>query len=168
MAVLDPVIRPAAHLVLLGVAKLVHRGPLATQAVGGDRRVVGWTVGDRLHRDLALAALRKALFMQRPPDGLIHHSDRGSQYCFVEYQTELRRYGIRISMSEKGNRYDNAMVETVFKTIKFEVVWRTVFYTRAEAATAIAHYIDGLYNPVRRHSALDYTTPAQRERNVSR
>ena len=67
-----------------------------------SRRVVGWAVGDRLHRDLALAALRKALVLRRPPQGLIHHSDRGSQYCSVEYQAELRRHGIRISMSGKG------------------------------------------------------------------
>ncbi|WEK43180.1 MAG: IS3 family transposase [Candidatus Sphingomonas colombiensis] len=133
-----------------------------------SRRVIGWAVGDRLHRDLALAALRKALVMRRPPEGLIHHSDRGSQYCSVDYQTELRRHGIRISMSGKGNCYDNAMVETFFKTIKSELVWRTVFYTRDQAAQAIARYIDGFYNPVRRHSALDYISPAQFERTASR
>lgn len=133
-----------------------------------SRRVVGWAVGDRLHRDLALAALRKALAMRRPPEGLIHHSDRGSQYCSVDYQAELRRHGIRISMSGKGNCYDNAMVETFFKTIKSELVWRTVFYTRTQAEEAIARYIDGFYNPVRRHSALDYISPAQFERTASR
>nr|WP_232318536.1 IS3 family transposase [Sphingomonas sp. TDK1] len=133
-----------------------------------SRRVVGWAVGDRLHRDLALAALRKALVLRRPPQGLIHHSDRGSQYCSVEYQAELRRHGIRISMSGKGNCYDNAMVETFFKTIKSELVWRTVFYTRDQAKQAIARYIDGFYNPIRRHSALDYISPAQFERTASR
>ncbi len=71
--------------------------------------------------------IRKALVMRRPLQGLIHHSDRGSQYFSVEYQAELRRHGIRISMSGKGNCYDNAMVETFFKTIKSELVWRTVF-----------------------------------------
>ena len=129
-----------------------------------SRRVVGWAVGDRLHRRLALAALRKALVMRRPPEGLIHHSDRGSQYCSVDYQAELRRHGITISMSGKGNCFDNAMVETFFKTIKSELVWRTVFYTRAEAGQAIARYIDGFYKPVRRHSALDYLSPVQFER----
>ena len=132
-----------------------------------SRRVVGWAVGDRLHRDLVLAALRKALAMRRPPEGLIHHSDRGSQYCSVDYQAELHRHGIRVSMSGKGNCYDNAMVETFFKTIKSELVWRTVFYTRDEAAQAIARYIDGFYNPVRRHSALDYISPAKFERTVA-
>ena len=106
--------------------------------------------------------------MRRPPEGLIHHSDRGSQYCSVDYQAELRRHRIRISMSGKGNCYDNAMVETFFKTIKSELVWRTVFYTRDQAAQAIARYIDGFYNPVRRRSALDYISPADFERTASR
>ena len=98
-----------------------------------SRKIVGWAVGDRLHRDLALAALRKAL-----TKGLIHHSDRGSQYCSIDYQAELRRHGIRISMSGKGNCYDNAMVETFFKTLKSEFVWRTVFSTRNEAERAMS------------------------------
>jgi putative transposase len=131
------------------------------------RRVVGWAVSDRLHRELALAALRKALLMRRPPAGLIHHSDRGSQYCSNDYQAELRRHGILISMSGKGNCYDNAMVETFFKTLKSELVWRTVFHTRAEAERAIARYIDGFYNPLRRHSALAYVSPAQFERQAA-
>jgi transposase InsO family protein len=128
------------------------------------RRVVGWAVGDRLHRDLALAALRRALLMRRPPAGLIHHSDRGSQYCSIDYQAELRRHGILISMSGTGNCYDNAMVETFFKTLKSELVWRTIFHTRAQAERTIARYIDGFYNLVRRHSALDFISPAQFER----
>lgn len=128
------------------------------------RRVVGWAVGDRLHRDLALAALSKALLTRRPSAGLIHHSDRGSQYCSIDYQAQLRRHGVLISMSGKGNCYDNAMVETFFKTLKSELVWRTVFHTRAEAEHAIARYIDGFYNPVRRHSALDFVSPVQFER----
>jgi transposase InsO family protein len=129
-----------------------------------SRRVVGWSVGDRLHRSLALAALRQALAIRRPAPGLIHHSDRGSQYCSIDYQAELRRHGVQISMSGKGNCYDNAMVETFFKTLKSELVWRTVFLTRAEAAEAIGRYIDSFYNPVRRHSALDFVSPAAFER----
>jgi putative transposase len=127
------------------------------------RRVVGWATSDRLHRDLALAALRKALMMRHPPAGLIHHSDRGSQYCANDYQGELKKHGILISMSGKGNCYDNAMVETFFKTLKSELVWRTIFYTRAEAEQAIARYIDGFYNPIRRHTALDFMSPMQFE-----
>ena len=128
------------------------------------RRVVGWSVGDRLHKQLALEALGKALVMRRPQAGLIHHSDRGSQYCSIDYQAELKKHGIRISMSGKGNCYDNAMVETFFKTLKSELIWRTIFQTRAEAKLAIGRYIDGFYNPVRRHSALDFTSPAKFER----
>jgi putative transposase len=128
------------------------------------RRVVGWAVSDRLHKELALEALRKALAIRRPGEGLIHHADRGSQYCSIKYQAELRKYGIRISMSGKGNCYDNSVVETFFKTLKSELVWRTVFQTRAEAKAAIGRYIDGFYNPVRRHSTLDYVSPVQFER----
>ena len=120
------------------------------------RRVIGWAVGDRLHRDLALTALRKALVPRRPPERLIHHSDRGSQYCSVDYQADLRRHRIRISMSGKRNCYDDAMVETFFKTIKSELVWPTVFDTCDQAAHAIARYIDRFYNPVRRHSNLPH------------
>jgi putative transposase len=128
------------------------------------RRVVGWAAGDRLHKELALTALRRALVMRRPAAGLLHHSDRGSQYCSNAYQAELRRHGIVVSMSGKGNCYDNAMVETFFKTLKSELVWRTVFQTRAEATEALARYIDGFYNPRRRHSALGFVSPAQFEK----
>lgn len=131
------------------------------------RRVVGWATGDRLHRSLALAALNKAFVMRRPKPGLIHHSDRGSQYCSIDYQAELRAAGVTISMSGKGNCFDNAMVETFFKTLKSELIWRTAFLTRADADAAIARYIDGFYNPVRRHSALDYISPMQFERNAA-
>jgi putative transposase len=128
------------------------------------RRVVGWAVSDRLHQELALEALHKAVAVRRPSAGLIHHTDRGSQYCSLAYQAELRRHNIRISMSGKGNCFDNAVVETFFKTLKSELVWRTVFQTRAEAKDAIGRYIDGFYNPVRRHSTLDFVSPVQFER----
>jgi putative transposase len=128
------------------------------------RRVVGWAVSNRLHQELALEALRKALAVRRPGKGLIHHSDRGSQYCSLAYQAELRKHGIQASMSGKGNCFDNAVVETFFKTLKSELVWRTVFQTRAEAKDAIGRYIDGFYNSVRRHSTLDYISPVQFER----
>ena len=88
-----------------------------------SRRVVGWAVSDRLKKDLALRALRMALVTRHPPSGLIHHSDRGSQYCSIDYQAVLRKHGLLISMSGKGNCYDNAVVETFFKTIKSELIW---------------------------------------------
>lgn len=95
---------------------------------------------------------------------VLRRSVEFTQYCSVDYQAELRRHGIAISMSGKGNCYDNAMVETFFKTIKSELVWRTIFYTREQAETAIARYIDGFYNAARRHSALDFISPVQFER----
>ena len=128
------------------------------------RRVVGWAVSDRLHQELALKALRKALAIRRLDTELIHHSDRGRQYCSTAYQAALRKHGIRISMSGKGHCFDNAVVETFFKTFKSELVWRTVFQTRAEAKDALGRCIDGFYNPVRRHSTLDYFSPVQFKR----
>jgi putative transposase len=116
---------------------------------------------------LALAALRKAIIIRCPAEGLIHHSDRGSQYCSIDHQAELRKHGIVISMSGKGNCYNNAMVETFFKTIKIEMIWRSKFETRADAHAAIAQYIDGFYNPIRRHSALDYLSPVQLEKRTA-
>jgi len=97
--------------------------------------------------------------LRNPPAGLIHHSDRGSQYCSDDYRRELRNHGFIASMSGKGNCYDNAMVEAVFKTIKAELVWTTIFQTRHAAEKAIGTYIDGFYNPRRRHSALGYKAP---------
>lgn len=124
-----------------------------------SRRIVGWAVSDRLKKDLALTALRRAISVRGPEPGLIHHSDRGSQYCSYDYQRLLKAHGMIASMSGKGNCYDNAMVETVFKTIKSEMVWRTSFQTRRQAEMAIGRYIDGFYNPTRRHSALGYKSP---------
>ncbi len=128
-----------------------------------SRRIIGWAVSDRLKKDLALNALRRAIAIRRPPKGVIHHSDRGSQYCSDDYQKLLAAYGFIVSMSGKGNCYDNAMVETVFKTLKAELVWRNAFKTRIAAETAIGRYIDAFYNPIRRHSALGFKSPIQFE-----
>jgi putative transposase len=133
-----------------------------------SRAIIGWEASDRLHAQLALSALNKAITMRgvhpRANLDLIHHSDRGSQYCANAYQAKLRENGIAISMSGKGNAYDNAMVESFFKTLKTELIWRTKFNTRQDATNAIARYIDGFYNPSRRHSALGYISPVQFER----
>jgi len=92
---------------------------------------------------------------------------RGSQYCSYDYQRILDRHGFIISMSGKGNCFDNAMVETLFKTIKSELIWRTRFQSRFQAENAIARYIDGFYNPVRRHSALGYKSPINFEHETN-
>jgi len=124
-----------------------------------SRRIIGWATSDRLKKDLALMALKRAVAIRRPPRGVIHHSDRGSQYCSDAYRKLLTSHGFVLSMSGKGNCYDNAMVETMFKTLKSELVWRTVYKTRNQAEIEIGHYIDGFYNPRRRHSALGYQSP---------
>ena len=89
-----------------------------------SRRVIGWAVSNRLKRDLALQALNNAVALRNPPQGCIHHTDRGSQYCSHDYQERLRELGFKVSMSDIGNCYDNAAVETFFKTLKAELVWR--------------------------------------------
>lgn len=128
-----------------------------------SRRIVGWATSDRLKKDLALAALNRAIAIRQPEPGLIHHSDRGSQYCADDYRKRLTAAKMVASMSGKGNCYDNAMVESVFKTIKSELVWRTSFQSRQQATIALGQYIDGFYNPWRRHSALGYLSPIDYE-----
>jgi putative transposase len=125
-----------------------------------SRKIVGWAMSDRMKRGLAVDALRRAITLRRPPPGLIHHSDRGSQYCSDDYRRLVAASGFIASMSGRGNCYDNAMVETVFKTIKTELVWRTAFASREQACEAIGLYIEGFYNPWRRHSSLGYKSPA--------
>ena len=131
------------------------------------RRVIGWATSDRLHKELALSALRRAVAVRIPAVGLSHHADRGRQDCSLDYQAELRKNGRVISMSGKANGFDTAMVETFFKTLKAERVWRTVFRTRTEATAEIGRYIVAFYNPVRRHSALDFISPLQFERQAA-
>ena len=124
-----------------------------------SRRIVGWSLSDRMKRGLAMDALQRAIDLRKPPPGLIHHSDRGSQYCSADYRRVVQSQGFIASMSGVGNCYDNAMVETVFKTIKSELIWRTAFATRDQASKAIGQYIEGFYNPRRRHSSLGYVSP---------
>ncbi len=132
-----------------------------------SRRVIGWAVSDRLKRDLAIRALKMAIALRCPPRGCVFHSDRGSQYCSHEYQKILRDHGLQSSMSGKGNCYDNAIVERFFKTIKAELVWRRTWETRRQAETSIFQYINGFYNPRRRHSALGGKSPLAFERQAA-
>ena len=132
----------------------------------GSRRCVGWAMRDTLEEELALSALRMAREARRPGPGLIHHSDRGSQYAANEYSAELTAYGMRASMSGKGNCYDNAVAESFFATLEFELLMQNDWRTREEARRAIFRYIETWYNPRRRHSTLGYVSPAEYEQQV--
>lgn len=132
-----------------------------------SRRIIGWAVSNRMKRDLAIRALNMAIAFRTPPRGCIHHTDRGSQYCSHDYQKVLRQHGFKVSMSGKGNCYDNAAVETFFKTIKAELIWRRSWGTRRQAEMAIFEYINGFYNSRRRHSALGWKSPVAFQRKVT-
>ena len=140
---------------------------LAVVIVLFSRRVVGWAVSDRMKKDLAIRALEMAINLRQPPKGCIFHSDRGSQYCSYDFQKTLQAHGLRPSMSGKGNCYDNAAVETFFKSLKAEVLWRQTWPTRRQAETAIFQYINGFYNPRRRHSYLGGISPLAFEVKVA-
>ena len=127
------------------------------------RRVVGWAFADHMRTDLPLAALNRALSTRRPSPGLIHHSDRGSQYASRAYRKTLMAHQAACSMSRAGDCFDNAVAESFFASLKKECLNRQPFATRTEAYDAIASYIDGFYNPTRRHSALDYLSPIDYE-----
>ncbi len=128
-----------------------------------SRRVVGWSMSESLERQLALDALNMALAHRQPPRGLIHHSDRGSQYASLQYQQLLAEHGIIASMSRSGNCWDNAVAESFFATLKIELVYQSQWSTRAQARSAIFEYIELFYNRRRRHSALGYLCPNQFE-----
>lgn len=128
-----------------------------------SRRIVGWAMGDRISRHLALRALDMAAQRRRPPRGLIHHSDRGSQYASRDYQKRLKKYGMICSMSRKGNCWDNAPMESWFHTLKVELVQDEKFRTRREAMAAIFEYMEVFYDRQRIHTALGGLTPAEIE-----
>jgi putative transposase len=137
-----------------------------------SRFAVGWAMSDRITRGLTLDALRMALARRRPPQGLLHHSDRGSQYASDDYQHALGQHGIVCSMSRRGDCWDNAVAESFFATLKVELVHDATWDTRAEARAALFDYIEIFYNGQRRHSALEYLSPRtfeqrQREHEVS-
>jgi Transposase and inactivated derivatives len=132
-----------------------------------SRRVVGWSIRPTLERGLVVGALGAALSLRRPGSGLIHHSDRGSQYASGEFQLALSRAGIVCSMSRKGNCWDNAVVESFFGTLKREAIHGRSFPSREEARTTVFEYIEVWYNRKRRHSALGYLSPEQFERQAA-
>jgi putative transposase len=136
----------------------------------GSRRVIGWAAGQRINAELTLEALRMALEQRQPPRGLLHHSDRGSQYAAGPYQSVLRRHGVKVSMSRAGDCFDNAVVESFFRSLKAELCSEGIYLTRQQAYRAVFDYIERFYNRRRRHSTLGYQSPikfeqAQHERN---
>lgn len=145
-----------------------HEGWLYLAVVLGvySRLIVGWAMGSRLEQELVLRALRMALHQRRPLAELLHHSDRGNQYTAEAYQKLLAAYGITVSMSGRGNCYDNAMMESFFSTLKAECVTEP-YATRAEAWQSVFDYIAVWYNRQRRHSALGYVSPQAFEQAAS-
>jgi len=139
---------------------------LATVLDLGSRRCVGWAMRDTLEVELALSALRMAQEARRPAPGLIHHSDRGSQYTSGEYRGELAAHGMMASMSAKGDCYDNAVAESFFSTLEFELLMKNDWETREDARRAIFRYIEAWYNRKRRHSTLGYVSPAAYEEQL--
>ena len=128
-----------------------------------SRRVVGWSMGNRIDGQLTLTALRAALWNRRPPPGLLHHADRGSQYACGDYRDLLDEHGLICSMSRKGDCWDNAVSESFFKTLKVERVNDRDYWTREEAKADITDYIERFYNRKRRHSYLGYISPVEYE-----
>ena len=128
-----------------------------------SRTVVGWALSASLSTDLPMAAWRMAVQRRRPEAGLLHHSDRGCQYTSFEYRTALARHGVIVSMSRRGNCWDNAVAESFFATLKNELVHARSWASRLELRAAAFEYIEGFYNRRRLHSSLGYKTPSEVE-----
>jgi putative transposase len=130
------------------------------------RRVVGWAMSSSLERELVLRALRMALALRRPGEGLVHHSDRGVQYACEEYRALLQLHGITVSMSRKGDCWDNAVAESFFSILERELIDDADWHTREEASRDIFEFIEVWYNRQRRHSSLGYLSPAAYEEKL--
>lgn len=124
-----------------------------------SRKIVGWSLKSRMTNELVLEALDRAVAAQKPPPGLLHHSDRGSQYASHEYQRRLEKYNMICSMSRRGNCYDNACIESYHGILKRELVYRETFQTKELAKRKIYWYLEFFYNRKRKHSSLGYLSP---------
>jgi len=131
-----------------------------------SRRVIGWALDRHLEDDLAIAALEMAFRLRNPPPGLTHHSDRGVQYASNDYTGLLKQHDVRISMSRKGNPYDNATCESFMKTLKYEEVYRQEYRDLADARACIQRFLEKVYNGKRLHSALGYRPPVEFENSL--
>jgi len=132
-----------------------------------SRRIVGWAMADHLRTELCTDALNMAIQARKPDEGLLHHSDRGVQYACGEYRGVLEEHAITCSMSGKGDCYDNAVMESFFKTLKSELVHHRRYTTRAQARASIFEYIEVFYNRRRRHSSLGYKSPVEYEASLN-
>ena len=130
-----------------------------------SRRVVGWAMADHLRTELVVDALDMAIWRRRPTEGLVHHSDQGCQYTSLAFGRHCREAGLTPSMGSVGDCYDNAMAESFFATLECELLHRHRFRTRTEARVAVFDYLEGFYNPHRRHSALGQLSPSAFERS---
>lgn len=139
---------------------------LATVMDLASRRIVGWSMSETIDAKLVCAALRSAYWQRKPAVGLLVHTDRGSQYASHEYRRLAADFGITMSMSRKGNAWDNAAMESFFKTLKVERIYQVRYDTRAQARLDIVDWIEGFYNRVRMHSANGYLAPVTRERSL--
>jgi transposase InsO family protein len=131
-----------------------------------SRRVIGWELSNSLSAEVALGALRMALKGRRFVPGLVHHSDRGVQYACGDYTQLLHDHKIQISMSRRGNPYDNAQAESFMKTLKYEEVYRSDYRDERDARNSISRFLEKVYNQKRLHSALSYVPPAEFERRL--
>ncbi|MFC2084418.1 IS3 family transposase [Bacteroidota bacterium] len=132
-----------------------------------SRMIVGWAMSERINKELVLRALNQAIIRRNPAEGLIFHSDRGSQYCSDEVVSTLSAKDIAQSMSGKDNCYDNAVVESFFHTLKTELVNFQCYKTRSEARFNIFEYIEVFYNKIRRHSSINYLSPVYFENKIN-
>ena len=140
---------------------------LAAVLDGCSRKIVGWAMDKTMSRRLCMDALKMAVQTRQPDSGLVHHSDRGSQYASSDYQALLEQYGLVCSMSRRGDCWDNAPIESFFGTLKTESLHRYRFKTRTEARQEIFQYIEAFYNRKRSHSALGYMSPEAFESQVA-
>jgi putative transposase len=132
-----------------------------------SRRVVGWSMAEHMRTEIVLRALEMALTRRRPPAGLIHHSDHGSQYTAAAFATRCQAAQMRLSMGSIGDCYDNALAESFFATLEGDLLSSQSFRSQAEARTALFIYLEFFYNRRRRHSALGYLTPEDFERRYT-